>query len=200
MQVNPTPPSTSSSNLHGEEQQDSDLQLSAPGQLRVIKRNGTLVPYTDDKIRIAMTKAFLAVEGSQAASSSRIRQTVDDLTDTISAIFKRRLPSGGTLHIEEIQDQVELALMRSGEQKIARSYVLYREEHARQRQERQATARRQPSAAGHGSPAHCHQRGLRRPGRSRCQPHRAGNPEEPVRRRHPAGRQHRHGDDRPHLG
>ena len=140
MQVNPTPPSTSSSNLHGEEQQDSDLQLSAPGQLRVIKRNGTLVPYTDDKIRIAMTKAFLAVEGSQAASSSRIRQTVDDLTDTISAIFKRRLPSGGTLHIEEIQDQVELALMRSGEQKIARSYVLYREEHARQRQERQATA------------------------------------------------------------
>ena len=140
MQVNPTPPSTSSSNLHGEEQQDSDLQLSAPGQLRVIKRNGTLVPYTDDKIRIAMTKAFLAVEGSQAASSSRIRQTVDELTDTISAIFKRRLPSGGTLHIEEIQDQVELALMRSGEQKIARSYVLYREEHARQRQERQATA------------------------------------------------------------
>ena len=136
MQVNPTPPSTSSSNLHGEEQQDSDLQLSAPGQLRVIKRNGTLVPYTDDKIRIAMTKAFLAVEGSQAASSSRIRQTVDDLTDTISAIFKRRLPSGGTLHIEEIQDQVELALMRSGEQKIARSYVLYREEPASARSAR----------------------------------------------------------------
>ena len=145
MQVTPSAADTTSSALQTENQQNPDLQLSAPGQLRVIKRNGTLVPYTDDKIRIAMTKAFLAVEGSQAAASSRIRATVDELTDVISAIFKRRLPSGGTLHIEEIQDQVELALMRSGEQKIARAYVLYREEHARQRQARQSTGEAHPS-------------------------------------------------------
>ena len=145
MQVTPSAADTTSSARHADGEQNSDLQLSAPGQLRVIKRNGTLVPYTDDKIRIAMTKAFLAVEGSQAAASSRIRETVNELTDVISAIFKRRLPSGGTLHIEEIQDQVELALMRSGEQKIARAYVLYREEHARQRQARQSVAEAHPS-------------------------------------------------------
>nr|WP_304641535.1 ribonucleoside-diphosphate reductase subunit alpha [Pseudomonas sp.] len=115
----------------------ADLQVTAPGQLRVIKRNGTLVSYTDDKIKIAITKAFLAVEGGQAAASSRIHSTVNQLAETITATFWRRMPSGGTLHIEEIQDQVELALMRSGEQKIARAYVLYREEHARQRQARQ---------------------------------------------------------------
>ena len=38
-----------------------DLAATAPGQLRVIKRNGTVVPYTDDKITVAITKAFLAV-------------------------------------------------------------------------------------------------------------------------------------------
>ena len=140
MHVSSSSSATLATPVHAEGDHQNDLNMSAPGQLRVIKRNGTLVPYTDDKIRIAMTKAFLAVEGAEATASSRIRQTVDEMTDTISAIFKRRLPSGGTLHIEEIQDQVELALMRSGEQKIARSYVLYRDEHARQRQERQATA------------------------------------------------------------
>ena len=71
MQVTPSAADTTSSARHADGEQNSDLQLSAPGQLRVIKRNGTLVPYTDDKIRIAMTKAFLAVEGSQAAASSR---------------------------------------------------------------------------------------------------------------------------------
>ena len=121
----------------------SDQHL-VPGQLGVIKRNGALVGYTDDKIRIAITKAFLAVEGGQAAASSRIRATVDELAATITATFHRRMPSGGTLHIEDIQDQVELALMRSGEQKVARAYVLYREEHARQRQARHG---RQPVEA-----------------------------------------------------
>ena len=94
------------------------LTATAPGQLKIIKRNGTVVPYTADKISVAMTKAFLAVEGGTAAASPRIRELVQDLTDQMTATFKRRMPSGGTLHIEEIQDQVELALMRSGEQKL----------------------------------------------------------------------------------
>src|SRR5690606_23251575 len=88
-----------------------DLAATAPGQLRVIKRNGTVVPYTDDKITVAITKAFLAVEGGSAAASSRIHDTVARLTEQVTATFKRRMPSGGTIHIEEIQDQVELALM-----------------------------------------------------------------------------------------
>ena len=110
-----------------------DLAATAPGQLRVIKRNGTVVPYTDDKITVAITKAFLAVEGGTAAASSRIHDTVARLTEQVTATFKRRMPSGGTIHIEEIQDQVELALMRAGEQKVARDYVIYRESRAQAR-------------------------------------------------------------------
>lgn len=114
------------------------LTATAPGQLKIIKRNGTVVPYTADKISVAMTKAFLAVEGGTAAASPRIRELVQELADQMTATFKRRMPSGGTLHIEEIQDQVELALMRSGEQKVARSYVLYREQRTQERSQQQA--------------------------------------------------------------
>ncbi len=114
------------------------ITATAPGKLKVIKRNGTVVPYDDSKISVAITKAFLAVEGGTAAASPRIRELVATLTDQISATFDRRLPSGGTLHIEDIQDQVELFLMRTSEQKVARSYVLYREERTRVRSEHPA--------------------------------------------------------------
>ena len=113
---------------------EQDLQATAPGQLRVIKRNGTVVAYTQDKIQVAITKAFLAVEGDNASTSGRIHDTVQQLADQVGLIFKRRMPSGGTIHIEDIQDQVELALMRSGEHKVALSYVIYRSEHAKKRE------------------------------------------------------------------
>ncbi len=111
------------------------VTATTPGQLRVIKRNGTVVPYDPGKIAVAMTKAFLAVEGGTAAASSRVHETVESLTEQITATFKRRMPSGGTVHIEDIQDQVELTLMRSGEHKIARDYVLYRESRAQLRKQ-----------------------------------------------------------------
>jgi ribonucleoside-diphosphate reductase alpha chain len=111
------------------------LSATAPGQLRVIKRNGTVVPFEDTKITVAITKAFIAVEGGTAAASSRIHEMVANLAAQVVATFKRRMPSGGTLHIEDIQDQVELELMRAGEHKIARDYVIYREA---RRQERDA--------------------------------------------------------------
>jgi len=107
------------------------IAATAPGHLKVIKRNGSVVPYDDDKISVAVTKAFLAVEGGTAAASPRIRELVAELTSQVSATFKRRFPTGGTIHIEDIQDKVELVLMRSGEHKVARDYVLYREERAR---------------------------------------------------------------------
>ena len=110
------------------------IAATAPGQIRVIKRNGTVVPYAEDKIAVAITKAFLAVEGGTAAASPRIRELVTGLAGLVSSIFERRLPSGGTIHIEDVQDQVELALMRSGEHKVARTYVLYREDRARARE------------------------------------------------------------------
>jgi ribonucleoside-diphosphate reductase alpha chain len=125
-----------------------DLATTAPGQLRVIKRNGTVVAYTDDKITVAITKAFLAVEGGTAAASSRIHETVARLTEQVSTTFKRRMPSGGTIHIEEIQDQVELALMRAGEHKVARDYVIYREART---QERKRAAAVQEVAQPHPS-------------------------------------------------
>jgi len=127
------------------------LAATAPGQIRVIKRNGTVVPYDDSKISVAVTKAFLAVEGGTAAASSRIHEQVGELVAQISATFQRRMPSGGTIHIEEIQDQVELALMRAGEHKIARDYVLYREEHARLRAEKEQAQKATQSADAHPS-------------------------------------------------
>jgi len=110
------------------------VAATAPGNLRVIKRGGALVAYDDSKIRIAMLKAVLAVEGDSAANSARVRDLVASLTTSISQIFARRFPSGGTLHIEDIQDQVELALMRASEHKVARSYVIYRNERAKERE------------------------------------------------------------------
>ena len=92
-----------------------DLETTAPGKLRVIKRNGKVVPFEDYKIKVAITKAYLAIESGNAAASERIHKKVNELTENIVEVFKRRMPSGGTLHIEEIQDQVELQLMRSEE-------------------------------------------------------------------------------------
>ncbi|MES2217769.1 MAG: ribonucleoside-diphosphate reductase subunit alpha [Pseudomonadota bacterium] len=112
-----------------------DLNANAPGHIKVIRRNGTVTPFDGVKIAIAMTKAFLAVEGPNAQGSSRIKEKVTHLTDSISHTFTRRLPSGGTIHIEDIQDQVELILMREGEHKVARAYVLYREERRKVRAE-----------------------------------------------------------------
>ena len=115
-------------------------ELLAPGQLRVIKRNGQVVGFTHDKIAQAIQKAYFAVEGDIAKQSTSTNEKVQQLARVIAATFNRRLPSGGTLHIEEIQDQVELALMRQGEHKIARAYVLYREERAKQRTALRAAA------------------------------------------------------------
>ena len=127
---------------------NASIAATAPGQLRVIKRNGTVVPFELSKISVAITKAFLAVEGGNAAASSRIHETVARLTEQVTATFQRRMPSGGTIHIEDIQDQVELSLMRAGEHKIARDYVIYREEQARKRAAKQALSPATQAAAG----------------------------------------------------
>jgi len=111
----------------------ADTAANNPGQLGVIRRNGKVTHFDGDKIAVAMTKAFLAVEGGNAAASSRIHEKVAELTRQVVNALQRRNPTGGTVHIEEIQDQVELELMRGGEHKIARAYVLYREEQARKR-------------------------------------------------------------------
>ncbi|RFC32834.1 MAG: ribonucleoside-diphosphate reductase alpha chain [Candidatus Nitrotoga sp. SPKER] len=97
---------------------------------KVIRRNGSVVAFEATKITVALTKAFIAVNGE---ASARVRELVNQLTETVVNALLRRHPHGGTLHIEDIQDQAELALMRSGEHDVARAYVLYREERTRER-------------------------------------------------------------------
>ena len=110
-----------------EKEELSPNLVMTPGKMRVIKRNGKVVSFEEEKIKVAIMKAFLAVEGGTAAGSSRIHEAVEQMTKDIVDVFERRMPSGGTIHIEEIQDQVELQLMRNEHHKVARTYVLYRE-------------------------------------------------------------------------
>src|SRR5690242_14214538 len=133
---------------------------SAFADYKVIRRNGAVVGFEPAKISVAMTKAFLAVNGAQGAASARIRELVGALTDAVVGALMRRQPQGGTFHIEDIQDQVELALMRSGEHDVARAYVLYREERAKVRAQEKAAKR--PEHAGETG-IHVVENGQRKP-------------------------------------
>ncbi|MFP6681543.1 MAG: ATP cone domain-containing protein, partial [Gammaproteobacteria bacterium] len=116
----------------------ADIAATTPGEYRVIRRNGKVTAFDSAKIKVAVTKAFLAVEGKNAAASTRIHETVERTTASVVRAITRRMPAGGSIHIEDIQDQVELGLMRGEEHKVARSYVLYREERARERETKTA--------------------------------------------------------------
>lgn len=118
-------------------QQQRDTAGSPTGQnlahYQIIRRNGAVVPFEPNKIAIAMMKAFLAVHGTQGAASASVRETVDVLTQGVIRAMVRSRPGGGTFHIEDVQDQVELGLMRGGHHEIARAYVLYRERRTQER-------------------------------------------------------------------
>jgi len=116
----------------------SGLAPNALAHYQIIRRNGAVVPFEPQKIAIAMMKAFLAVHGAQGAASASVRETVEQLTQAVVRALMRSRPGGGTFHIEDVQDQVELGLMRGGHHEIARAYVLYRERRAQERA-RQAT-------------------------------------------------------------
>ena len=127
-------------------------------QYKIIRRNGAVVGFEPGKISVAVTKAFLAVEGGQSAASARIRELVSALTDAVVGALVRRQPGGGTFHIEDVQDQVELALMRSGEHEAARAYVLYREKRAEARAHEAAQKKPAPQPQ-----LHVVEDGVRRP-------------------------------------
>ena len=111
----------------------SAADIASHGDYRIIRRNGAVVAFEPSKIAIAVTKAFLAVTGGQGAASARVRDLVEQLTGNVVTALVRRHPGGGTFHIEDVQDQVELSLMRSGEHDVARAYVLYRAKHMEER-------------------------------------------------------------------
>ena len=109
------------------------LPSSLLSHYQIIRRNGAVVPFEPNKIAVAMMKAFLAVHGTQGAASASVRETVNELTQAVIRALMRSRPSGGTFHIEDVQDQAELGLMRGGHHEIARAYVLYREKRNQQR-------------------------------------------------------------------
>ncbi len=122
-------------------------EKSQPGAVlasyQIIRRNGAVVAFEPSKIAVAMMKAFLAVHGTQGAASASVREVVDELTQAVVRALMRSRPSGGTFHIEDVQDQVELGLMRSGHHEVARAYVLYRERRAQERAQQKSEAAEQ---------------------------------------------------------
>ncbi len=126
-------------------------------QYQIMRRNGAVVVFEPAKIAVAMMKAFLAVHGTQGAASASVREVVDELTQNVVRALMRSRPGGGTFHIEDVQDQVELGLMRSGHHEVARAYVLYRERRAQERAQQAATA----SAAAPATVLHVLEKGER---------------------------------------
>lgn len=114
------------------------VESEALAHYQIIRRNGSVVPFEPSKIAIAMMKAFLAVHGTQGAASASVRETVDTLTQNVVRAMMRSRPGGGTFHIEDVQDQVELGLMRGSHHEVARAYVLYRERRMQERAKQEA--------------------------------------------------------------
>jgi len=113
--------------------EQSATSVGTLSQYQILRRNGAVVPFEPNKIAVAMMKAFLAVHGTQGAASASVRETVEVLTQAVIKALMRSRPAGGTFHIEDVQDQVELGLMREGHHEIARAYVLYREKRSQER-------------------------------------------------------------------
>ena len=107
--------------------------------LSVVRRDGSIAQFKSEKIFNAIKKAFLAQtkirnnKEKDNAQTSSIHKTIEVLTDKVVAALTRRIADGDMIHIEDIQDQVELALMRDEHHKVARAYVLYREQRAASR-------------------------------------------------------------------
>ena len=117
---------------------------SAYTAYQIIRRNGAVVSFEPSKIAVALMKAFLAVHGTQGAASASVRETVDGLTEAVVRALMRSRPGGGTFHIEDVQDQVELGLMRGGHHEVARAYVLYRDRRAQERARQSTPAEVKP--------------------------------------------------------
>jgi len=96
----------------------------------VVKRSGAKVPFTPQRITNAIYRAAVAVGG-------RDRETAEKLTEQVIAYLEDTLPGGHMPQVEEIQDAVEKVLIENGHAKVAKTYILYREERARLRNQRE---------------------------------------------------------------
>lgn len=103
---------------------------ATPIAVRLIRRNGSVVPWIEDKIETAVRKAFLS-EREDAEPAERVARAITE-----------RVRHGGRafVHIEDVQDMVQEELMRQGFYKVAASYVLYRAHRSQQREDLVRTA------------------------------------------------------------
>ncbi|WP_434063914.1 ribonucleotide reductase N-terminal alpha domain-containing protein, partial [Roseateles subflavus] len=108
----------------------------------VIKRDGTVVVFNPEKILTAIKKAWLDVY--KGVGGQRMFDVAQSATELVTMALLRD-ESRGNFHIEDIQDQVELQLMRMGEHELARGYIVYREQHAQERAARSAASSEAPS-------------------------------------------------------
>ena len=132
--ISSTPSPMTSGVLSAHSSTHTEQSAASPlAHYQIIRRNGAVVPFEPNKIAVAMMKAFLAVHGTQGAASASVRETVEGLTQQVIRALMRSRPGGGTFHIEDVQDHVELGLMRGGHHEIARAYVLYRERRTQER-------------------------------------------------------------------
>jgi uridine kinase len=104
----------------------------------VIKRTGAVVPFTPERITNAIYRAAVAVGG-------RDRATAEGLTLQVIEILEETIPPGKYPTVEEIQDVVEKVLIENGHAKVAKAFILYREERARQRREKAGRGYRETS-------------------------------------------------------
>jgi ribonucleoside-diphosphate reductase alpha chain len=140
MQIDLTIPATSSGLMNLPADRVGAATVHPLNHYQIIRRNGAVVPFEPNKIAVAMMKAFLAVHGTQGAASASVREVVEELTQNVVRALMRSRPGGGTFHIEDVQDQVELGLMRSSNHEVARAYVLYRERRTQERSQQNQQA------------------------------------------------------------
>ena len=146
MHTDPSIASVTQSPFHQPEaSQNHAPSLQALAHYQIIRRNGGVVPFEPNKIAVALMKAFLAVHGTQGAASASVREVVEELTQNVIRALVRSRPGGGTFQIEDVQDQVELGLMRSSNHEVARAYVLYRERRAQERAQHKQEATPTPA-------------------------------------------------------
>ncbi len=102
--------------------------------LSVIKRDGNVVMFDAQKVELAIKKC--AVDVLNGNLSSKHHEVISEAVNFVCRAVTRQ--GAATVHIEAIQDAVELALMRAGEHQLARGYVLFREAQAQKRASKDA--------------------------------------------------------------
>ncbi|MCK5852491.1 response regulator SirA [bacterium] len=99
------------------------------------KRSGAIVPFKPARIQNAIYRAAVAVGG-------RDQETSKYLANQVVQLLELTCPENHVLSIEEIQDAVEKTLIEKGHSKVAKAYIIYREENDRRRREKSKLASR----------------------------------------------------------